>query len=74
MADTASFEPQIRSKYVLTVRCLMWLTSTEKMGLEGCFHMRLFSVTPQGELEISSIAEHPPSMGRDHISSPELVS
>ena len=46
-------------KHVLTTRCLMslfaLLTSTEKMVSEGRLHMRPFSVSPQGTLQISAV-------------------
>ena len=61
----------------LTARCLMsligLLTSTEKMVPEGRLHMRPFSVSSQGALEISSVAGQPPSLDRSHCSPPRLV-
>ena len=67
----------LKSKRVLTARCLMslfgLLTSTEKMVPEGLLHMRPFSVSSQGALEISSVAGQPPSLDRSHCSPPRLV-
>ena len=58
----------LKSKHVLTARCLMsligLLASTEKMVPEGRLHMRPLSVSPQGALEISSVAGQPPSLER----------
>ena len=76
---------RLKSKYVLTVRCLMsiigLLASTEKMVPEGRLHMRSFqfpshevlSVLSQGALEISSVAGQPPSLDRCHFCTPRLV-
>ena len=68
---------QLKSKRVLTARCLMsligLLASTEKMVPEGRLHMRPLSVSPQGALEISSVAGQPPSLDRSHCSPPRLV-
>ena len=65
----------LKSKRVLTARCLMsligLLTSTEKMVPEGLLHMRPFQF--QGALEISSVAGQPPSLDRSHCSPPRLV-
>ena len=67
---------RLKSKRVLTARCLMsligLLASTEKMVPEGHLHETL-SVSPQGALEISSVAGQPPSLDRSHCSPPRLV-
>ena len=63
---------QLKSKHVLTARCLMsligLLASTERP-----FHLTPLSVSPQGALEISSITGQPPSLDRSHLCSPRLV-
>ena len=68
---------QLKSKHVLTVRCLMLLigllASMEKMVPEGHLHMSPLSVSPQGALEISSVVGQPPSLERNHFSTPRLV-
>ena len=65
----------LKSKHVLTARCLMsligLLASTEKMVPEGRLHMRPFQF--QGALEISSVVGQPPSLDRNHFSTPRLV-
>ena len=67
----------LKSKRVLTARCLMsligLLASTEKMVPEGRLHMRAFQFSSQGALEISSVAGQPPSLDRSHCSPPRLV-
>ena len=59
---------RLKSKHVLTARCLMspigLLASTEKMVPSH----KTLSVSPQGALEISSVAEQPPSLDRNHFS------
>ena len=61
----------LKSKRVLTARCLMsligLLASMEKMVPEA------LSVSSQGALEISSVAGQPPSLDRSHCSPPRLV-
>ena len=55
---------RLKSKHVLTTRCLMsligLLASMEKMVLEGCLHNEALSVSSQGALEISSVAGQKP--------------
>ena len=67
---------RLKSKHVLTARCLMsligLLASMEKMVPEGRLHMTL-SVSSQGALEISSVAGQPPSLDRNHFCRPKLV-
>ena len=68
---------RLKSKHVLTVRCLMsligLLASTEKMVPDGHLHMRPFQFHPQGALEISSDTGQPPSLDRNHFCAPRLV-
>ena len=77
MAQLQDLILRLKSKHVLTARCLMsligLLASTEKMVLEGPLHIRPFSVSPQGALEISSIIGQPPSLDRCHFCTPRLV-
>ena len=40
---------------------------------EGWLHTRALSVSPQGVLEIFSVVGHPPSLDRNHFSTPRLV-
>ena len=45
----------------------------EKMVPEGRLHMRPFSVSPQGALEISSTTGQPPALDKSHLCTPGLV-
>ena len=47
-----------------------FFSSMEKMVLEGRFHLLMAS---EGVLDISSVTGHPPSLVRDHFSSPRMV-
>ena len=71
MAQLQDLILRLKSKHVLTARCLMsligLLASTEKMVPEGRLHIRPFSVSPQGALEISSIIGQPPPLDRCHF-------
>ena len=77
MAQLQDLILRLKSKRVLTARCLMsligLLASTEKMVLEGRLHMRPLSVSSQGALEISLVAGQPPSLDRSHCSPFRLV-
>ena len=68
---------RLKSKQVLTARCLMsligLLASTEKMVSEGTPSHEALSVSPQGALEISLVAGQPPSLDRNHFSTPRVV-
>ena len=68
---------RLKSKHVLTARCLMsligLLSSTEKMVPGGTPSHETLSVSSQGALEISSVAGQPPSLDRSHCSPPRLV-
>ena len=59
MAQLQDLILRLKSKHVLTARCLMsligLLTSTEKMVPEGRLHKRPFPVSPQGALEHLSV-------------------
>ena len=68
---------RLKSKHVLTARCLMsligLLASTEINGPGGTPLHEALSVSSQGALEISSVVGHPPSLDRNHFSTPRLV-
>ena len=68
---------QLKSKHVLTARCLMWLigllASTEKNGPGGMTSHEALSVSPQGALETSPVIGQPPSLDINHLSIPRLV-
>ena len=76
MAQFSGFDPT-QSNMFLTSGYLMsligLLASTEKMVPEGRLHMKPFSVSPQGALEISSVVGKLSSLVRDHFSSPRMV-
>ena len=68
---------RLKSKHVLTTRCLMsligLLASVEKVVPEGRLHNEALSVLPQGALEISSVVGQPPSLDRNLFSTPRKV-
>ena len=76
MAQTSGFDPTFKSKHVLTARCLMsligLLASTEKMVPEGCLHMRPFQFHLKEHWRYP-VAGQPPSLDRNHFSTPRLV-
>ena len=76
-AQTSGFDPGLKSKHVLTARCLMsligLLASTEKNGSGGMPSHEALSVSSQGALEISSVAGQPPSLDKSHCSTLRLV-
>ena len=63
---------RIKSKHVLTARCLMSLIAclNGENGPGGTPSHEALSVSPQGALEISSVVGHPPSLDRNHFSTP----
>ena len=67
---------RLKSKRVLTARCLMsnWVASLNgENGPGGTPSHEALSVSSQGALEISSVAGQPPSLDRSHCSPPRLV-
>ena len=67
---------QLKSKHVLTARCLMsnWVASLNgENGPGGMTSHEALSVSPQGALEISSTTGQPPSLDRSHLCTPKLV-
>ena len=77
MAQLQDLILRLKSKRVLTARCLMsligLLASTEKMVPEWTPSHEALSVSSQGALEISSVAGQPPALDRSHCSPPRLV-
>ena len=74
MVKTTGLNPQNKTSIsMLQLQYLMlligFLVLTEKMVLEGYFHMRPFQWHLKKELEISSVAGQPSSMVGDRISS-----
>ena len=67
----------LKSKHVLASRCLMLLTglltSTDKMVPEGRLHMRPFQFHLNEHWSFFLVIGHPPSLVRDHFSSPRVV-
>ena len=65
---------RLKSKRVLTARCLMSLIGLlASNGPGGTPSHEAVSVSSQGALEISSVAGQPPSLDRSHCSPPRLV-
>ena len=60
---------RIKSKHVLTARCLMSLIGL----LASTPSHEALSVSPQGALEISSVVGHPPSLDRNHFGTPRML-
>ena len=56
---------RLKSKHVLTAKCLM--------SLIGIASHEALLVSSQGALEIFSAVGQPPSLVRDHFSSPRVV-
>ena len=72
MAQSSGFDPTLKVK---TCDYKMfdvdnWL---ENFGPGGMPSHEALSVSPQGALEISSVVGQPPSLVRDHFSSPRVV-
>ena len=75
MAQTSGFDLSLKSKHILTARCLMLLigllTSMEQMVPQGCPHMRPFHLKEHWRYPQS--LRQPSSLVRDHFSSPRVV-
>ena len=66
----------LKSKYVLTARCLMsliGLLANRENDPRGTPSHEALSVSSQGALEISSVAGQPSSLDRNHFCTPRLV-
>ena len=70
MAQTLGFDPTSQSMFDVAnwVACL-----NGENGPGGMPSHEALSVSPQGALEIFSVVGHPPSMDRNHFSTPRLV-
>ena len=71
MAQLQDLILRLKSKLVLTPRCLMsliGLLANGKNGPGGTPSHEALSVSSQGALEISSVAGQPPSLDRSHCS------
>ena len=77
MTKTTGFDPQNKVKvcfYCKMFDVANWVASINRRnGPGGSPSHETLSVARQGELEISSVTGQPPSMVRDHVSSPGLV-
>ena len=77
MAQSLGFDPTLKVK--ICFDCKMfdvenWVTSLNgEDGPGGTPSLEALSVSPQGALEISSLVGQPPSLVRDHFSSPRVV-
>ena len=77
MAQTSGFDPTTQVKTCF--ECKMfdvanWVACLNgENGLGGTPSHEALSVSPQGALEISSVVGHPPSLDRNHFSTPRLV-
>ena len=67
---------RLKSKHVLTARCLMtdWVASLNgENGPGGTPSHEALLVSSQGALKISSVTGQPPSLDRSHLCTPRLV-
>ena len=76
MAQSLRFDPTL--KFKTCYDCKMfdvanWVAHLNRDCPRGTLSHEAPSVSPQGELEISSVIGHPPSLVRDHFSSPRVV-
>ena len=77
MAQTSGFDPTTQVKTCLDCKMFdvsNWVASLNgENGPGGTPSHEALSVSPQGALEISSVAGQPPSLDRSHCSPPRLV-
>ena len=76
MAQSSGLDPE--NKVEACFDCQMfdvanWVERLNGDGLRGSPSHETLSVTPQRALEISSVIGNPPSLVREHISSPRMV-
>ena len=74
MAQTSGFDPTTQVKTCFD--CKMFDVANclnGENGPGGTPSHETLSVSPQGALEISSVIGHPPSLNRNHFSTPRLV-
>ena len=77
MAQTSGFDPTTPVKTcsdckMFDIPNLVACLNGEN-GLVGTPSHKALSVSPQGALEISSVIGHPPSLDRNHLSTPRMV-
>ena len=77
MAQTSGFDPTSQVKTCFDCKMFdvtNWVASLNgENGPGGMPSHEALSVSPQGALEISSVAGQPPSLDRNHFSTPRLV-
>ena len=77
MAQTSGFDPTTQVKTCFDCKIFEvanWVACLNgENGPEGTPSHEALSVLPQGALEISSVVGHPPSLDRNHFSTPRLV-
>ena len=77
MAQTSGFDPMTQVKTCFDCKMFdvtNWVACLNREnGPGGTPSLEALSVSPQGALEISSVIGHPPSLDRNHFSTPRLV-
>ena len=74
MAQTSGFDPTTQVNDCKMFDVANWVACVNgENGPGGTPSYEALSVSPQGALEISSVVGHPPSMDRNHFSTPRLV-
>ena len=77
MAQTSGFDPTTQVKTCFDCKMFdvsNWVACLNgENGPGGTSSHEALSVSPLGALEISSVVEHPPSLDRNHFSTPRLV-
>ena len=77
MAQTSDFDPTNQVKTCFDCKMfdvINWVACLNREdGPGGTPSHEALSVSPQGTLEISSVIGHPPSLDRNHFSTPRMV-
>ena len=77
MAQTSGFDPMTQVKTCFNCKMFdvaNWVACLNgENGPRGTPSHEALSVSPQGALEISSVIGHPPSLNRNHFSTPRVV-
>ena len=77
MAETSGFDPMTQVKTCFDCKMFdvaNWVACLNgENGPRGTPSHEALSVSPQGALEISSVVGHPPSLDRNHFSTPRVV-
>ena len=75
MAQTSGFDPQVKTCFDCKMfNVANWVACLNgQNGPGGTPSHEALSVLPQGALEISSVAGQPPSLDRNHFSTPRVV-